>query len=337
MCLSFSGDIWTAAFLLTVILSHFAQGIQCFCLICPLHGRSLSRKEMETRSSGNTWDVWGCTSSRLLPWHYPWQGFRHRDSSGNWKSLSDDMLLGLCRAQVQCEIWSSVISPIMETYIVGKSWSYISVLRLKWIAKEMNPWQPILCVTSISTKSSVCKWSGCCSRWEWASSSACSKGWKVCLAPVERRVSTIHLIPVSLSVTSSISWHYDTEKLYHLSNDPLPIHKISRYISRRVILHLMHSTEAQNAEECSVVECWRNPRDFLGEVSAPHFSPGALLLESNTSSAAGSGFPSPIGMLPLPPQSLSCFSQLCSMTGGLPAYSQLSSCRKKGRVWQAKG
>lgn len=94
----------------------------------------------------------------------------------NWKSLSDDMLLGLCHAQVWCEIWSSVISPIMETYIMGKSASYISVLRLKWIAKEMNPWQPIWCVASISTKSSVCKWSGCCSRWEWASSFACSKG-----------------------------------------------------------------------------------------------------------------------------------------------------------------
>lgn len=241
--------MWTAAFLLTVILSHFAQGIQCFCLICPLRGCSLSRREVKTSSSGNTWAVWWCTSSRLLPWHCPWEGFRHRDSLGNWKSLSDDMLLGLCHAQVQCEIWTSVTSP-METCRVGKSGSYICVLCLKWTAKEMNPWQPIWCVKSISTKSCVCKWSGCCSRWEWASSSACSKGWEVYLAPVERRVSTIHLIPVSLSVTSSISWHYDTEKQYCLSNEPLPIHKISRYISRCVI-HLMHSTEPQNAEGCT--------------------------------------------------------------------------------------
>lgn len=47
ICLSFSGDVWTWAFLLAMILSSFPQEIQCFCLLHPCPCMLLKQKKRE--------------------------------------------------------------------------------------------------------------------------------------------------------------------------------------------------------------------------------------------------------------------------------------------------
>lgn len=87
-----------------------------------------------------------------------------------------------------------------------------------------------------------------------------------------------------LSVTSSIAWHHDTENQYHLSNNPHPIHKITRHTKLFFISHAVESLRVprdvqQRAAETRVI-CRAN-------TSLPS---GASLFGNNSdSTAAGRG------------------------------------------------
>lgn len=108
-----------------------------------------------------------------------------------------------------------------------------------------------------------------------------------------------------LSVTSSISWHYDTEELYHLSNNTLFIHKISRYISRCVILCLTRSTESQNAKGHAAMHSISQGKTLViccggsNHIISPRGF--AFWEQLKLHGSRQSDFPSPAGMLSLTP------------------------------------
>lgn len=99
-----------------------------------------------------------------------------------------------------------------------------------------------------------------------------------------------------LSVTSSISWDHDCEKQYHLSNNPHPIHKISRYT---MLSYTVQSLKVPRViQQCAVFQCAREiPVICCANTSFP---PGASLFGSNSDSAAAGReiFPLQQGILP---------------------------------------
>ena len=133
-----------------------------------------------------------------------------------------------------------------------------------------------------------------------------------------------------LSVTSSISWHHDTEKQYHLSNNPHPIHKILKYTMLFFISHTVTSLKApRDVQQCTAFySALEKPVWFA--VQTPH-PPLGLRYVATIQTARQQA-----GMLPRPCWALSHFSHLSSMTGRLPTYRHLSSCSNWWQVRQSK-
>lgn len=169
-----------------MILSHFPQGIQCFCLMCSRPCTLLRHQKMEWKLTfllGIPVQSGDIPAPGLFLDNILGKGSVTRRGSLkrlSWKSLSAQSLGFLSCSGAVYNLAFSVFYHYENMYY----WERVEVKCLSSVLNEQQKkWTCCIlwCIPPTYTKRHVCEQSRYCSRWEWTSCLVCAKSGKFIL------------------------------------------------------------------------------------------------------------------------------------------------------------